>query len=76
MSIVKVVGIAVMFLNEKWHVAIRRPHKHITFLIKKGGTTILNICRDVTLLREDRFISVLRVSKVFRLLVQMGIFLY
>ena len=76
MPIVKVVRIDVMFLKEKWRVAIRRPHKRITFLIKKGGTTILNICRDDNLLREERFISVLRVSKVFRSLLQMGIFLY
>jgi len=45
------------------------------FLLKKGGTFILKIRRDVTLLREQRDMSVLRVSKAVRLLVQMGIFL-
>jgi hypothetical protein len=33
MSIVKVRK-DVMFLKEKWDVAVRTPHKHVTFLIK------------------------------------------
>jgi len=43
---------------------------------KNAGTFILKIRRDVTLLREERDMSVLRVSKAVRLLVQMGILLY
>ena len=65
----------VMFLMEKWHVAIRKPHKHIMFLLK-----IVYICSevrtDVTLLSEERVMSILRVRKAVRLLVQLGIFLY
>jgi len=53
-----------------------RGHVNMSrFLLKKGGTFILKIRRDVTLLREQRDMSVLRVSKAVRLLVQMGIFL-
>ena len=74
MSIVKVRK-GVVFRKEKLDVAIRRPHKHVMFLIKKGGTSILKIRRDVTLLREDRIMSILRVGKVVWLLVQIGIFL-
>jgi len=48
MSIVKVRK-DVVFLKEKWNVAIRRAHKHVMFLIKKGGTSILKIRREVTL---------------------------
>ena len=65
----------VMLLKENWKVVIPRPHKHVTFLIKKVGTSILKLRRDVTLLREERNMSILRVSKAGRLLVQMVIFL-
>ena len=58
----------VMFLKEKWDVSIRRPHNHITFLIEKGGKFILKIRRDVTLLRKERDVSTVRVSKAVRLL--------
>ena len=55
--------------------AIRKPHKHIMFLLK-----IVYICSevrtDVTLLSEERVMSILRVRKAVRLLVQLGIFLY
>jgi len=56
-------------------VAIRTPPKHVTFLIKKGGTSILKIRKNVTVLRVERVMSILRVSKVISLCVQMGIFL-
>ena len=36
MSMVKVHK-EVMFLYENWHVAVRRPNKHVTFMIKKTG---------------------------------------
>ena len=51
--------------------AVGRPHKHVRFLIKRG-TFILIICRDVTLLREESFISVLKVHKAVRILVEKG----
>jgi len=65
----------VMFLKKKWHMAIRKPHKHVTCLLK-----IVYICTevrtDVTLLSEVRLMSILRVCEAVRLLVQLGIFLY
>ena len=36
MSLVKVRK-EVMFLEEKCHVSVGKPHKHVTFLIKKGA---------------------------------------
>ena len=65
-----------MFLQEKWDVAIRRPHKHVTRLIKKVGTSIMKIRRVLTLLREEKDISILRVGRAVGLLVQILIFLY
>ena len=56
-----------MFLNEKWLVAVRRPHKHLTI---KKGTSLLKIRRDVTLLRKERFMCILRVRKAVRFLVK------
>ena len=51
MSIVKV-SKEVMFEKEKWVVAVRRPHKYDKFLIKEGGTFIMKIVQNVTLMRE------------------------
>jgi len=44
-------------------VAVRRSHKHVTFLVQIGGTFILKIRRDGTLLRKKMFISILRVGR-------------
>ena len=65
----------VIFLKKKLDVSIRRPSKHIRFLNKKGGTSIPKIRINVTVLRVEMVMSILRVSKVITLCVQMGIFL-
>ena len=45
------------------------------FRLKERGISILKIDRDFTLLREERDMSIVRVSKAVWLLVQLGIFL-
>jgi len=52
-------------------VAVGRPHKLVRFLIKRG-TFILITIRNFTLLREERVICKLRVSKSVRILVRKG----
>jgi hypothetical protein len=59
----------VVLLKEQLAVAIGRPHKHVTLMIKNGGTSVLKIPKDDTLLREERDMSILRERKAVRLLV-------
>jgi len=65
----------VVFLMEEWDVAIRKPHKLVTFLLKIVYI-YTEVRTDVTLLSEEKVMSILRVCEAVRLLVQSGIFVY
>jgi hypothetical protein len=57
-----------VLLKEQLAVAIWRPHKHVAVLIKKGGTFVLKIPKDVTLLKEEGDRSIVRVGKAVSIL--------
>jgi hypothetical protein len=52
----------VLFVKEKSDISIWWPHKHVTCLFKKGGTSVLKIHRNVPLLSGGMFMSIVRVS--------------
>jgi len=54
-------------------VAVRWPQKYIRF-VSKTGIFILKIGRDITLLIEGRYVSILRVCKAACILVGKGIY--